>query len=47
MANTDIDDLQERQRTFSAFLRLIRWSIAAIAVALIVLFFVVIGNPYA
>lgn len=47
MASSDIDDLQERRKTFSAFLRLIRWSISLTVIALIALFVFFVGNPYA
>lgn len=40
-------DFAEHQKTYSVFLNLIKWSIVAIAIALIVLFFVFVGNPYA
>ncbi len=40
-------DFAEHQKTYSAFLNLIKWSIVVIAIALIALFVVFVGNPYA
>lgn len=47
MASKDTTaDFDEHSRTFSLFLRLIKWSVGLIAVALLALFFLFVGNPY-
>ena len=48
MASKEVNaDLAEHEKTFHIFLRLVWWSIGIIAVALILLFAVFVGNPYA
>ena len=45
--NETTADFAEHQKTFAIFINLIKWSIVGIAIVLIALFFVFVGNPYA
>ena len=48
MASKEVTaDFAEHEKTFHGFIRLVWWSIGIIAVALIALFAIFVGNPYA